>query len=280
MKRIHLLLFCTVGLLLSLAVGAPAGTQIEKNLKLAPGGTLYVDTSGGDVIVKGTSESGARVVVTTNVSDLESIFNLRFEEQPHGVEIVAHCRSDAPWPHHFTLKFEISVPRQTSLELKTGGGDVRATDLEGAFRLKTSGGDVEASDVKGDLDGETSGGDMSVQHLNGNLVLRTSGGDIRAEDISGRVDVHTSGGDVEVSLMRGNAQGGVVETSGGEIDVALDPVVNLDLEASAGSGDVDSDLHMTVTGTVSSSSLRATLGKGGELLRLHTSGGDIHLRPL
>ncbi len=51
--------------------------------------------------------------------------------------------------------------------------------------------------------------------------------------------------------------------------------MNLDLEASAGSGDVDSDLHMTVTGTVSSSSLRATLGKGGELLRLHTSGGDI-----
>jgi hypothetical protein len=280
MKRIHLMLFCTLGLLLSLAGGAQAGTQLEKNLKLAPGGTLYVDTSGGDVIVKGTSESGARVLVTSNLSDLESIFALRFEEQPHAVEIVAHRRSDAPWPHHFTLKFEISVPRQTSLELKTGGGDVSATDLEGAFHLKTSGGDVEASDVKGDLDGQTSGGDMRIHQLSGNLVLHTSGGDIQAEGISGRVDVHTSGGDVEVSLMRGNAQGGEVETSGGEISVALDPVVNLDLEASAGSGDVESDLHVTTTGTLSSSNLRATLGKGGQLLRLHTSGGDIHLRPL
>ncbi|HMD83742.1 MAG TPA: DUF4097 family beta strand repeat-containing protein [Terriglobia bacterium] len=280
MKRIHFLLFCTPGLLLSLAGGAQASTQIEKNLKLAPGGTLYVDTSGGDVIVKGTSESGARVVVTTNLSDLESIFDLRFEEQPHAVQIVAHRRSDAPWPHHFTLKFEISVPRQTSLELKTGGGDVRATDLEGTFHLKTSGGDVEASDVKGDLDGETSGGDMRIRQLSGNLVLHTSGGDIQAEGISGRVDVHTSGGDVEVSLMRGNAQGGEVETSGGEIDVALDPVVNLDLEATAGSGDVDSDLHTTTTSTLSPSNLRATLGKGGQLLRLHTTGGDIHLQPL
>jgi hypothetical protein len=31
---------------------------------------------------------------------------------------------------------------------------------------------------------------------------------------------------------------------------------------------------------VSHSSLRGTLGKGGELLRLHTTGGDIRLRPL
>ena len=37
---------------------------------------------------------------------------------------------------------------------------------------------------------------------------------------------------------------------------------------------------MTVTGTVSSSRLRGTLGKGGELLRLHSDSGDIHLQSL
>ena len=280
MKRIHFPLFCTLGLLLSLAAGAQAGSRIEKNLKLDSGGTLLMDTGGGDIIVTGTPEAGARVVVTANVSDLENAFDLRFEEQPHGVQILAHRRNGSSWLRNFNLKFEITVPRQTSLDLKTGGGDVRVSNLEGDFHVKTSGGDVEVTDVKGDLDAVTSGGDMRVRQLTGNLVLRTSGGDIRAEGISGHVDVHTGGGDVEVSLLRGNAQGGEVETSGGEISVALDPVVNLELEASAGGGDIDSNLQMTVTGNLSPSSLRGTLGKGGQLLRLHTSSGDIHLRPL
>jgi DUF4097 and DUF4098 domain-containing protein YvlB len=152
--------------------------------------------------------------------------------------------------------------------------------LEGSFHLKTSGGDVEASDVKGDLDGETSGGDMRIQQLSGNLTLRTSGGDIRASGISGHVGIHSAGGDIEVSLARGNAKGGEVETSGGEITVAVDPAANLNLEASAGGGDVHSDLTLTVTGTVSESNLRGALGKGGELLRLHSGGGDIRVQSL
>jgi hypothetical protein len=280
MKRLYLLLFSSLGLLLSLAVGAQASTRIEKNLKLAPGGTLYLDTSGGDVTVKGTSESGARVVVTSNIRDLESVFDLRFDEQPHGVQIVAHRHSGTMWGNHINLKFDIQVPRQTSLELKTGGGDVRTSDLEGAMRLKTSGGDVEVSDVKGNVDGETSGGDMRIRQLSGDLMLHTSGGDIRASDVGGRVEIHSAGGDIEVGLVRGNAQGGEVETSGGEIIVALDPAVNLNLEASAGGGDVHSDLTLTITGTQSESNLRGALGKGGELLRLRSAGGDIHLQSL
>lgn len=280
MNRLHLLAFCTLGLLLSLAAVAQGGTRIEKNLQLAPGGTLYLDTSGGDVAVRGSSGTGARVVVTSNISDLENAFDFRFEEQPNGVQIVAHRHSGMNWGSHFTLKFEIQVPRQTSLELKTGGGDVRTSDLEGMVRLKTSGGDVDVADVKGNVDAATSGGDMRVRQLSGNLMLRTGGGDINATAVGGHVEIHSAGGDIEVSLVRGNAQGGEVETSGGEINVALDPTVNLNLEVSAGAGDVHSDLTLTTTGTVSESNLRGALGKGGELLRLRSSGGDIHLQSL
>lgn len=140
MKRIQFLSFCSMGLLLSLAAGAQAGSRIEKNLKLESGGTLLMDTGGGDIIVTGAPEAGARVVVTTNASDLEDAFDLRFEEQPHGVQILAHRRSGSLWPKNSNLKFEIEVPRQTSLELKTGGGDVRVSNLEGSFHLRTSGG--------------------------------------------------------------------------------------------------------------------------------------------
>jgi hypothetical protein len=281
MKQNGLLMFCALGMLLGYVVGAQASTRLEKNLKLEPGGTVYLDTSGGDVRIRGTSEPGARVVVTSNLSDLEKAFDLRFDEEPHAVRIVARRASGMSfWHNNVSLRFEIQVPRQTSLELKTGGGDVSVSELQGTFRLKTSGGDVEVIDVKGNLDGETSGGDMRVRRLSGDLLLRTSGGDIRAEGISGRVEITSAGGDIEVSLARGNASGGAIETSGGEIHVAVDPAVSLDLEASAGGGDVHSDLSLTITGKVSESNLRGTLGKGGALLRLHSAGGDISVRPL
>jgi hypothetical protein len=281
MKRTHFLLICTLGLLLALAGGAQASTRIEKDLKLAPGGTLDLDASGGDVTVKGTSESGARVVITTNIPDLESAFDLRFDEQPQAVQIVAHRRSGASWQSHLTtLKFDIEVPRQTNVELKTGGGDVNVSGLQGIIRLKTSGGDVQVSDVKGNVEGATSGGDMRIRQVSGDLLLHTNGGDVRAAGLGGRVEIHSGGGDVEASLARGNAQGGEVEASGGDITVALDSSVNLNLEASSGSGDVRTNLPLAMTNTASESNLRGALGKGGALLRLRATGGDIHLHSL
>jgi len=275
--------FCIFPILAIIACTPTAhgSTRLEKTLKLEPGGTVYLDTSGGDVSVHGTSESGARVVVTSTHSDLESVYDLRFDEEPHAVRIEAHRRGGVGgWGRHMSLRFEIQVPRRTNLEVKTGGGDVRAEDLEGTFRLKTSGGDVGVSAAKGNLDAETSGGDMRVDELNGDLRLNTSGGDIRATGVTGHVEIHSSGGDIEVDLARGNAYGGDIETSGGEIGVAVDPAVSLDLDASAGGGDVHTDLPLTITGKVSESSLRGTLGKGGQLLRLHSAGGDIRVRSL
>jgi len=266
--------------ILSCTITLKGSTRIEKTLKLEPGGTVYLDTSGGDVRVRGAAESGARVVVTST-SDVERVYDLRFDEQPHAVRIEAHRRSPAGfWSNHISLRFEIQVPKRTNLEIRTGGGDVRADELEGTFRMKTSGGDVETTDLRGNLDAETSGGDMRVRELKGDLRLHTSGGDIRAAGISGHVEVQSSGGDIEVDLARGNAYGGDIETSGGEIRVALDPAVSLDLDASAGGGDVHTDLPLTITGKVAESSLRGTLGKGGQLLRLHSAGGDIRVRPL
>ena len=281
MKRTHFLLICTLGLLLALAGSAQASTRIEKNLKLAPGGTLDLDASGGDVTVKGTPESGARVVITTNLPDLESAFDLRFDEQPQAVQIVAHRRSSATWQRHLRiLKFDIEVPQQTNVELKTGGGDVNVSGLEGTIRLKTFGGDVQVSDVKGNVEGATSGGDMRIRQVSGDLLLHTNGGDVRASGLGGRVEIHSGGGDVEASLARGNAQGGEVEASGGDITVALDSSVNLNLEASSGSGDVRTNLPLAMTNTASESNLRGALGKGGALLRLRATGGDIHLHSL
>jgi hypothetical protein len=278
-RKIGLGLCCLV-FLLGAGSRVYSQSRIEKDLKLAPGGRLMVDAGASDVFVTGRSGSGAHVVVTSNRDDLEELFNFRFDEEPGGVRIEARKRSMLSWPRSLQVRMEVQVPTKTTVEIRTGGGDVRVRHIEGDTRLETSGGDVAVSDLAGNLTARTSGGDIKLRDLTAGVDVRTSGGDITLENASGRVDAHTSGGDVDVTLARGNAKGGEIETSGGDIKIRVDPAVNLDLDASAPGGDVTSNLPLKVTGEISSSRLRATLGSGGETLRVHTNGGSIHISAL
>jgi DUF4097 and DUF4098 domain-containing protein YvlB len=70
-----------------------------------------------------------------------------------------------------------------------------------------------------------------------------------------------------------------LDTSGGSIEVSIDRSANLNLDASTSGGSVSSDLPV-LNGAVSHSHMQGAIGSGGEQLRLHTSGGSIHIRAL
>jgi len=271
---------CCLVFLLAAGSCAYSQSRIVKDLKLDPGGRLIVEAGASDVIVTGRPESGAHVVITSNRADLEDLFAFRFNEEPGAVRIEVRKRSVLPWPKSLQVRTEVQVPTKTSVEIRTGGGDVKVRQLEGNTTLETSGGDVAVSDLAGNLTATTSGGDIILHNLTGEVNVKTSGGDIKLENAGGRVEARTSGGDVEVAFGRGNAKGGEIETSGGDIKVRVDPAVSLNLDASASSGEVTSDLPLKVTGEISQSRLHATLGSGGQTLRVHTNGGSIHLSAL
>ena len=272
---------CTLVFLLTAGTLAFSESRIEKDLKLEPGGKLVVDAGASDVFVTGRSASGAHVVVTSNRTDLEELFSFNFSEEPGGVRIEVRKHSLELWPKHLQVRMEVEVPTRTNLDIRTGGGDVKVNHLEGETNLETSGGDVKASELKGNLNARTSGGDMELRDLTGDLSIKTSGGDINLENVHGRVEARTSGGDVTASLARGNAKGGEIETSGGDIELRLDPAINLSLDASTSSGEVTSNLpHLSVTGEISPSRLHGTLGSGGETLRIHTNGGSVRISAL
>jgi hypothetical protein len=280
MRRKFCPMACAAVALLAVCGSAQAASRIEKNLKLESGGRFILSSSGGDVTLSGSAESGAHVTIESNRSDLENLFEFQFLEEPGAVRVVANRRGPAYEVKNLHLHFEVEVPKQTNLELRTGGGDVKVRGIMGDTNLHTSGGDLELTDLKGKLEAETSGGDIKLRQLTGDMRVKTSGGDIRIEGASGRVDAHTSGGDVEARFAPGNGRGGEIETSGGEIRVALDPAINLDLDASTSGGEVKSDLPVKMVGNISSRKVHATLGSGGEVLRLHTSGGDINIHSL
>lgn len=284
------------------ALPARAGSQVNRTLKLAPGGRFVLDTFEGSVSVMGGSGSGANVSITSDRDRIQDDIDFEFEDNPGEVRVTAHRRG--PWSlfasifDNLHLHYDVLVPKNTTVEIRTSGGDIKVFSLAGDADLRTSGGSVQALQVTGNVlagssggpiraeqihgraDLRTSGGSIDANAIDGSLDARTSGGPIRIDGITGHVDAHTSGGSITATFAKGSAPGGVLDTSGGTIYVKLDPAANLEIDASTSDGSIRSSLPLRVSGSFSSDRLRGTLGSGGALLRLHTSGGSIRLSAL
>jgi Toastrack DUF4097 len=284
------------------ALPARAGTEIDRTLKLAPGGRFVLDSFAGSVSVMGSSESGANVVVTSNRDDIQRDIDFSFEQNPG--EAVVRARRRNPWDLFGTIfdglwiHYDIRVPKNTTVEIRTGGGTIKAFALAGDAELGTSGGSIEAVQLAGNLRAHTSGGNIRAQVIHGEadlatsggnveadavdgpLTAHTSGGSIRISGVAGRVDARTSGGSINAAFDKGDSQGGVLATSGGSIYAKIDAAANLEIDASASGGGVSSSLPLRVWGNFSSNDLHGTLGSGGAVLRLRTSGGHIRLDAL
>ena len=314
MNRISSRASLVLAALVAAALPALAETRIEKNLTLSPGGEFWLDTDLGRVTVTGSPDSGARVVITSRRKDLEDLLIFRFDETPGSVRISARQKHRFHWFNYHSgnaVEYEIQVPHETRLSIDTSGGGITISGTRGAAKLDTSGGAIKVDDLVGDLEADTSGGgiDLSnirgkvrastsgggvdataidgpihaessggsieLERVTGDIDADTSGGGIRIVDAGGRVQADTSGGGIEASFVKGNSLGGTLSSSGGGIDVTLDPDADLNIEASGNA--VRTDLPLRVKGDISRGSLSGSLGKGGNTLRVHTSGGSVRI---
>ncbi len=309
-------LVCVIGLVLA-ALPAFGESRMEKSLKLEPGGQFRLETDIGRVNVTGKSASGVRLVVTSRQDDINDLLSFRYEEGGRSVSVIARKRHQLDFlfgNRGSSVRFEVEVPAETAvtvhtsgggislaalrsparietsgggievrdlvgdLQAETSGGSIHLQDIKGKSRVETSGGGIEAMNLEGPLNAETSGGSVSLERVTGDIRAHSSGGGIHIREAGGRVDADTSGGSIEASFTRGNSRGGSLESSGGGITVSVDPAVSLAIDAHGNS--VSTDLPLTIRGEFARGSLRGTLGRGGESLRLRTSGGSVRIRAL
>jgi hypothetical protein len=291
--------------------------RLERQFPLDRGGTFTLDAVAGTVDVIGDSSSGVNITVTSNRDDTENRFDFVFDNTPQSVKLTIRRRSGRELFGEWLrggLQITVHVPSDTMVDARTAGGSIEASRLANA-RLRTSGGGVHVETIAGDLDGHTSGGSIRLRDVRGRASVETSGGGIDAADITGslrahtsggsihiskvggdvdagtsgggvdvrgvggRVEAHTSGGSITVAFAQGNNRGGDISTSGGGLRAELDPSVALTIDASTSGGSVTADVPVTVQGTIGRRRLQGHLNGGGELLRLHTSGGSIRISP-
>jgi DUF4097 and DUF4098 domain-containing protein YvlB len=281
--------------------GASTRTQ---SFSVNKGDTLQVGVESGDIWISGWEKNEVSVKVE-GIAD-EDLDGLEMSQSGNVVRV--RFSDVHGWSGY--VRFDIQVPSQFDMNLRTSGGDIRLQgNLTGSISGNTSGGDIRLGDIKGRVEMSTSGGDIMAGRVEGEGILRTSGGDIQIESVSSKVDLHTSGGDITVgnvgkSLKAATAGGDVivgdvggeasVSTAGGDIQVgkvsgsATMKTAGGDIRLDGASGTViartaGGDLHLkNITGSVQGETAGGDVDaqlrpSGSGRSRLSTAGGDVTL---
>lgn len=308
--KIYLPLIIGFGWLFAAPVvlNATVDRTVEKTFAVQPGGTLKVETAGGNINVEPGAGDTVRVVAKEKIragndaeaDELLKNLTLTIEQQGNDVTAIAkYHRGAGGWFGNTPVQvsFVITVPSRYNTDLRTSGGNVTVGDLAGRMQARTSGGNVKFGTIDGSIDGGTSGGNVELGSCTGDTRLQTSGGNVRAEKIIGQADLGTSGGDIVVKLVEnvlsahtsgGDVEAGIggalkgdcsLETSGGDVKVTVDKAAAFRLDAATSGGGVRAD-GLTITlddGGSGRSHLSGNVNGGGPVLKLRTSGGSIRV---
>ncbi|MCE2414318.1 DUF4097 family beta strand repeat protein [Candidatus Poribacteria bacterium] len=166
------------------------------------------------------------------------------------------------------------------IDLKTSGGSIEVVDVAGDVQAQTSGGSLRFGEIQGSIWGKTSGGSIKVARCSGGADVQTSGGGIRLQNVGGDVNAKTSGGSIHAVMKTQLQEACRLRTSGGGITVTLIPDIAIDVDAETSGGRVSTDFVVAsiIQGKVPRNRLKGSINGGGPLLKLHTSGGNIHLQ--
>lgn len=215
--------------------------------------------------------------------------------EQNGDNIVIGRMRDRDAQRNITIDYDVLIPRRSSAEGRSGSGDVRAANLEGAFsggsgsgdlevvnahssvRLDTGSGSVRARDIFGSAVLKSGSGDIELQQsAPGDVQAETGSGSIRIRNVKGAVRAITGSGDVE-------AQGAAVgdwriTTGSGSVRLDLGREAAFHIDASTGSGSIRL-AQMTGTDTaMNHHHLSTSVNGGGPALRIQTGSGDIEIR--
>jgi hypothetical protein len=191
--------------------------------------------------------------------------------------------------------------------LRTNGGHIRVTSVGGVARLETGGGNVTVEHASAELVADTEGGQIDVGEAEGLVRAKTGGGGIRVVHLTGPTNLQTGNGSiyltrVDSSVRAWTEAGGItawivrpvnmkstcdLQSKDGDIVVYLPPELPATIDAEIQLGErhrliVDPALPIKVSygdTAIGAPMMKAegALNGGGEMFRLRTVAGNIHL---
>jgi DUF4097 and DUF4098 domain-containing protein YvlB len=186
-----------------------------------------------------------------DASVLLKSFSVTAREKADGVYLRAET-SERHSAGRLWVTLELDIPKNVSLDVSTGGGNIDASEIQGRVTLSTAGGNITAGNIGGSARLETGGGNIVAKSVAGELTASTGGGHITIGSVAGNATLHTSGGHIRVTSVQGTAH---LETGGGNITLQHS---GAELTAETAGGEIE-------------------IGEAAGLMHAKTGGGGIRV---
>ncbi|CAN5670662.1 hypothetical protein BH10ACI4_BH10ACI4_25390 [soil metagenome] len=154
-------------------------------------------------------------------------------------------------------------------------GSTHVEHIRGPVRFHSSRTDFQLANLSGEIN--ISSSDISADGAQGPVSLTTRSRNINLERIAGDLHVTNSNGSVDLSSAPplGNV---TVQNRHGSVNVTVPEKASFTVQAETSNGDIDNDFSLSSQENNSRRSLGGTVGKGGSLIRINTSEGDIGIK--
>lgn len=230
-------------------------------------------------------------------SNSKNLDNYRITVIQRGNEIVSSVERKSKETGFFSdqmrFSFKIYVPENMSTELKTSGGNVSISGLQGHHMIKTSGGNIDLDEIKGKLSAYTAGGNISINNSSGILYGKTTGGNITVDQSSGEIRLLSEGGRILAERISGTL---LARLGGGDIKAQfLEVSEGISLDTGAGNiyleipqmdgfelvlkgTEIVLPSNLVVDGYKGMRRVEGTVKSGGAPINLTTNFGKIELK--
>jgi hypothetical protein len=276
-------------------VASPAAAQqdaFEWSGSVPAGATVRVYSNSGDVIVSRAAGSTARVRGQARHGSRGSAREVRWRMVRDGQNVTfcalftegGECtmqgiRDDSYRGNNSTrADYRVELPSGVLLAAGSGNGDVTVDGATASVRASSGNGDVKVGSGAGEVHASTGNGGVRVSGARGAVQASSGNGSIDVATARGPVSASSGNGSIRVSMESMASTGDLRFSSGnGRITLLLPDDFDAELDASTGSGSIDSDFEVRTSGRISRHRLRGTIGSGGRMLRVSSGSGSIEL---
>jgi DUF4097 and DUF4098 domain-containing protein YvlB len=262
----------------TLSVPAMDGARADLTITVPAAASPSVNANHGDVKINAIKGS---VMVTANHGDVEL-------SAITGPIMTRINNGDASFSAH-SVTGQLTLEghgRDTTLSDLSGPvtmtgeffGDTHFEHIRGPIKFHTSRTDFQLARLDGDIE-ISANSDLSTTDALGPVTLTTRNRNINLERIGGDVSVTNRNGSVEVTSAP-PLSNVTVENRNGSVTVTVPEQSSFAYQFDATNGDIESDFSdiKVPDGGLQKKTISGTTGRGGSLLRITTSQGDISVK--
>lgn len=268
------LLACATGCL----AGGPRITTALPAVPAADHAHVRITTDDGSVRVVTADVAQVEMHVESRGYDVASDLELAVIPRGGDVDVIARTRHRAGFGSR-SLHIDVIVPRDASLEVRSGDGAVELEQIAGDVDVRTGDGSVEVRGARGGIRLATGDGSIRASGLDGSVEARSGDGSVHLDGRFDALTVETHDGQLVANAWPGSRvlQPWQLRAHDGSVTLGLPADLGAHVEASSGDGSI----HSTIPSVrADGSHAEGDVHGGGPPIVVRSGDGAIRLTQL